>query len=77
MMKVGFEHDELIVLAMMKQKSKDGTEKKIRYVMRHGGLEEEMQALLLGTADKLSKLRERDFQQLDLKRYQNEAEEEE
>ena len=77
MMKVTFEENEYLVLAMFDSGNRQTTLERITEILPHVEDDEEVYALSIGTIEKLKRISDMEYHKLDLEPYKQDVEDEE
>ncbi|MCC8125896.1 MAG: transposon-transfer assisting family protein [Clostridiales bacterium] len=76
MTRITFEEDELIVIAMFEEKTRQETIKGIEEILPYIKGDTELEEVVIGTVEKLKRMPDKEFARLDLEAYQQEPEDE-
>lgn len=77
MMKVTFEENEYLVLAMFDVGNRQMTQEKIAEILPHVEDDEEVYELAVGTIEKLKRISDIEYHKLNLEQYEQDTEDEE
>ncbi|MCD7750476.1 MAG: transposon-transfer assisting family protein [Lachnospiraceae bacterium] len=76
MTRITFEEDELIVIAMFEEKTRQETIKGIEEILPYIKGDTELEEVVIGTVEKLKRMPDKEFAKLDLEAYKQEPEDE-
>lgn len=76
MRKITFDEEELFAIAVFEPAAREKTVEQMEEVLAELSEDPEMKALLVSVKEKLSRISDKDFEQLDLESYRDELEEE-
>ncbi|MCD8249378.1 MAG: transposon-transfer assisting family protein [Lachnospiraceae bacterium] len=76
MTRITFEEDELIVIAMFEEETRQETIKGIEEILPYIKGDTELEEIVIGTVEKMKRMPDSEFARLDLEAYKQEPEDE-